>query len=244
MKADEFIEYLEEQVGQPYLCGGQHTKLTPDNYISVITRKESDPTYRQQAITYCEEKFEHGATVLYGYDCSGLGMYWLENVKHIYKTDMNANSMWGKCTEVIELKRGYWVFRFSDGKATHIGYMVSDNEVIHAKGRRFGVCRERYSSSYWHKIGKPICFDFDPVPPPAPTYKYIRVKRKCRIRDGNGVYDKDGKENKTLAIAYKGHEYQLIGQADTDPYWYIVPYKDRLGYITSNTKYTEEVNRV
>ena len=26
----EFIEYLKEQVGQPYLWGGQHTKLTLD----------------------------------------------------------------------------------------------------------------------------------------------------------------------------------------------------------------------
>ena len=32
---NDFIEYLKEQLGQPYLWGGQHTKLTPENYISV-----------------------------------------------------------------------------------------------------------------------------------------------------------------------------------------------------------------
>ena len=27
----EFNDYLTDQIGQPYLRGGQHTKLTPEN---------------------------------------------------------------------------------------------------------------------------------------------------------------------------------------------------------------------
>ena len=165
-------------------------------------------------------------------------MYWLQNVKGIYKSDMNANAMWGKCTEVSEPKEGYWVFRFSDGKASHIGYMVSYTEVIHAKGRAYGVVKERYSSSYWHKIGKPSCFDFDPDPPEPHPYKYIKVKRKCRIRDGNGT------QFKTLAIAYKGNTFPLIGQDEHDPYWWIIKWKDRQAWITSNSRYTDEVNKI
>ena len=36
----EFILYLIQQIGMPYLWGGEHTKLTPENYKSVIARKE------------------------------------------------------------------------------------------------------------------------------------------------------------------------------------------------------------
>ena len=161
MTCDEFIDYLKKQICQPYVLGGQHLELTPDNYINVITKREKDVDHRDDAIEYCRNLFEHGAEVLYAYDCSGLGMYWLQNVKHIFKYDMSANGMKGKCEIADAPKRGYWVFRISNGKATHIGYMISDTEVVHAKGRAYGVVKEKYRSTYWHAIGKPKCFSFD-----------------------------------------------------------------------------------
>lgn len=235
----EFCDYLIAQVGQPYVWGGQHTKLTPDNYEAVITRKESDPVYRLQAIRYCKARFDMGAVVLYAYDCSGLGMFWLQSNK-ILPHDLNANSMWKLCEETDTPKRGYWVFRFNGEKASHIGYMISDTECIHAKGRSYGVCREKFRKEYWHKVGIPSCMDFDPDPePPTPPephpYKTVKVKRKCRVRAGNGT------QFKTLAIAYKGNEFPMIGQDERDPYWYIIEWKGTQAWITSNSRYTEEV---
>ena len=96
----EFIEYLNEQVGQPYLWGGQNTRLTPENYVRIIERKEAGrggypdgTSYAQAAIDFCKKKFDEGATVLYAYDCSGLGVYWLLSVAHLWKADVNANTM-------------------------------------------------------------------------------------------------------------------------------------------------------
>ena len=239
----EFILYLESQIGEPYLWGGQHTELTPENYIAVITRKEKNEDNREAAIAYCKKKFDDGATVLYAYDCSGLGMYWLQNLKHIFKSDMSANSMMKQCEIVDEPKRGYWLFRLNDGKATHIGYMVSDTEVIHAKGRKFGVTRERYVKNYWHCIGKPNCFDFDPDP--EPTHKYVLVK---------GIIKKDGKPQKSVnvrsgngtmypvvGVAHSTDTFPCYGQADASPYWYEIDYNGQRAYITSNSRYTEEI---
>ena len=168
---NDFIEYLQEQVGQPYLWGGQHTKLTPENYVSVINTKEhkdgkdlgkySDgTTYANAAIAYCEKLFDKGAEVLYAYDCSGLGMYWLQNLEHIYKSDLNANSMMSKCELTDDLpKRGYWVFRVADdGRATHIGYMISDEYLVEAKGRKYGVSKTKFKAKDWSKWGIPECF--------------------------------------------------------------------------------------
>lgn len=178
---DDFIRYLNDQVGMPYVWGGQHLMLTPDNYVSVITRREKDEKHRKNAIGFCEKCFAKGMTTLFAYDCSGLGMYWLENVTHTYKSDMTANGMMGKCQIVSEPKRGYWVFRANeDGRATHIGYMVSDTELIEAKGRAYGVVRTKYKKSAWSKIGKPECIDFnEPVPGPE-TYIFARnLKYGC-----------------------------------------------------------------
>ena len=227
----EFILYLESQIGQPYLWGGQHTKLTPKNYVSVINRMESDPLNRSAAIAFCKKKFDAGATELYAYDCSGLGMYFLQNMKQIFKYDMSANTMMGHCEIVKEPKRGYWVFRLNDnGRAYHIGYMVSDTEVVHAKGRKYGVVKERYSKSYWNRIGKPKCFNFDPVP----SEWYVKViGGSVRVRTGGSVLFK------AIGIAHRNEMYPLLGTADSG--WYKIDFNGQEGYITNKPKYTEVV---
>lgn len=156
---NEFIEYLESQVGMPYVWGAQHTKLTPSNYVSIVQRREETAKYEKQALEFCRQKFAEGASVLYASDCSGLGMYWMQNKQKLYKKDMSANTLMSNCTIVTgKPKRGYWAFRLDGKRAVHIGYMVDDTYIIHAKGRAYGVVKEKYKSSYWHKTGIPKLF--------------------------------------------------------------------------------------
>ena len=165
--SDEFISYLLAQIGLPYLWGGQHTKLTKENYKSVIHKKEAGRgsysdglTYEQAVIDFCEKKFKKTDT-LYAYDCSGLGMYWLYNVKKLYKSDMTADSMMRKCELTSgKPKKGYWVFRLNASKsaATHIGYMVDDTYLVEAKGRRYGVTKTKFVAKNWDKWGIPLIF--------------------------------------------------------------------------------------
>lgn len=242
VRLNDFNAYLNSQVGEPYVWGGQHLKLTPSTYVAIITKKEKDETNRENAIAYCKKRFDQGASVLYAYDCSGLGMYYLENVTHTISHDMSANGMMHECDMVDEPKNGYWVFRLNDGKATHIGYMVSDTEVIHAKGRKYGVVRERFARNYWHRIGKPKCFEFEceeperqPDPEPEPQYAYqIKVHGSVHVRAGNGVL------HKSIGIARNCY-LPLKGQATDSPYWYKTELNGKDGYITSKPKYTEIV---
>lgn len=238
VKLSEFNTYLNEQIGQPYVWGAQHLKLTESDYISIITQKESDPTYRASAIAFCKDKFDSGATVLYAYDCSGLGMYYLQNVKKVYSHDMSANSMMELCEIVTEPKRGYWLFRVNeDGKATHIGYMVSDTDLIEARGRIYGVVRRRYVKRDWHRIGKASCMEWDE--PKPTTHEYVKVRGgSVRVRSGNGTMFP------SIGTAHRGDLLPCYGQADKDPYWYEVDFKGRRGYISCNKRYTEIVNRV
>jgi hypothetical protein len=238
VKLSEFNTYLNEQVGQPYIWGAQHLKLTESDYIAIITRKESDPTYRASAIAYCKKLFDSGATVLYAYDCSGLGMYYLQNVKKVYSHDLSANGMMGQCDIVDEPKRGYWLFRVnSDGKATHIGYMVSDTDLIEARGRAYGVVRRRYVKRDWHKVGKPKCVEWDE--PKPTTHEYVKVRGgSVRVREGNGTMFP------SIGTAHRDDLLPCYGQADADPYWYEVDFKGKRGYISCNKRYTEIVNRI
>lgn len=36
----DFIQYLTDKIGQPYLWGGQHTRLTPETYETIIHNRE------------------------------------------------------------------------------------------------------------------------------------------------------------------------------------------------------------
>lgn len=159
---NEFIQYLTDQIGQPYVWGAQGTELTRADYKRIIDRREEKEANRKAAKKFCEKKFAEGHSVLRAYDCSGLGMFWLQNIKHIFGYDMSANGMLNTCEQVSTAKRGYWVFHWNGTKATHIGYMVSDEEVIHAKGRAYGVVKEKFKKgTQWNRIGKPRCFKFD-----------------------------------------------------------------------------------
>lgn len=247
----EFIEYLSKQIGQPYLWGGQHTELTPENYVAIIHKREDGrgkyadgTTYADASIAYCKKLFDKGATVLFAYDCSGLGMWFLHDLKHIYP-DLTADGMMHKCEGVTrqgEPKRGWWVFRLTNSRATHIGYMVSDTELIEAKGRKFGVVRSKFKKSDWSQWGIPKCMYDEIVNPPEPQpeppqpelKKYIEVVGKSvRVRS------KDSILGKTLFIAHKGERYELVDVAPSGWYKILTEYPE--SYITSKTKYTRLV---
>ena len=251
---NEFIAYLNEQIGQPYLWGGQHLKLTPDNYEEVIHQREDGrgeykdgTTYADAAIAFCEKKFAEGATELFAYDCSGLGMYWIENLQHIWPHDASANTMMGHCTELDSPEppeKGWWVFKTnSNGKATHIGYMIDNEYLIEAKGRKYGVVKTKWKESAWSCWGIPDIFydeivnpEPDPPVPPEPpvTDKVVYVVAKSVfVRKGDGIL------SRIMFTAHKGNHFKLIDIAPSG--WYhIMTYKGE-GYITNKEKYTKLV---
>lgn len=232
---NEFIEYLKAQIGQPYLWGGQHTKLTPENYKSVIARREEKPENRRLVEQFCEKKFAEGETVLYAYDCSGLGVYWLYNLKHLWPGDVTANTMMSRCELVMtEPKHGYWLFKRNATKAYHIGYMVSDTDLIEAAGRSQGVIRRSFRAKDWSCWGIPNVFRDEIVDPPKPepVDKYVLVVGgSVNVRTGDSV------RNPILFTAHKGDRFPYIQTAPSG--WYEIETKKGNGFITNLPKYTK-----
>lgn len=248
---NEFISYLNEQIGQPYLWGGQHTRLTPETYEAIINKREdgrggypNGETYAEATIAFCEKKFNAGAEVLYAYDCSGLGCYWIYNLKKLWKSDINANTMMLRCDKVeTEPHKGYWVFRTDDkGKAVHIGYMIDGEYLVEAKGRRYGVVKTKYNVKDWNVVGIPDVFRDDivnpepqPEPPEPPKTKKIVaiIGKSVFVRKGDGVL------SRIMFTAHKGNHFELIDIAESG--WYHIETHKGDGYITNKPKYTKLV---
>lgn len=235
----EFILYLTEQLGEPYLWGGQHTRLTPENYKTVIVRKESKPANRVLVEQYCEKKFAEGYTELFAYDCSGLGVYWLQNVKHIWAADVNANTMMHRCVDLDTAgppAKGWWVFRLDDSKkrAVHIGYMIDNEYLIEAKGRKVGVCKTKFKAHEWDVWGIPKVFEDEirhPEPKPEPTGRVVEV-----VGGSVNVRNADSKKGRILFTAHRGDTFPYLGPAPSG--WYTIDTKKGVGYITSLPRYT------
>lgn len=169
-RLDEFIQYLEAQVANHsiYIWGGQG-QTYPTLTEAWIKKKESGSNLTKALKTFRAAVAAGFEKLCCAYDCSGLGMYWLYNLKKIYKSDKNANGMKGECTLIDKkhLKRGDWVFRTyksgtQKGRAYHIGYVVDDAlNVIEARGRAYGVVKRSLDASgtgYWNTFGRPKCF--------------------------------------------------------------------------------------
>lgn len=232
----EFILYLTEQLKQPYVLGGQHTKLTPLNYKAVIARKETTAENARRAEAYCEKMFAEGYSELFAYDCSGLGVFWLTDLKHLWKSDVNSNTMMGRCELKMEPpKRGWWVFRLTGNRATHIGYMVDDEYLIEAKGRDYGVVKTKFRAKDWGCWGIPNVFKDEIVDPPAPpvppTEHYVEV-----VGGSVNVRTADSKKGQILFTAHKGDRFPFISTAPSG--WYEIQTAKGQGFITNLPRYT------
>lgn len=252
---DEFCAYLEQQVAHHsmYVWGGQGQ--TGNQITEYWIRKMEQntggkkvdghyKTYADIAVDFWKKQCELGYhDVMSAYDCSGLGVHWLL-MADVIATDRTSNGMFRMCDVTDKPHRGYWVFRLNDeGRATHIGYCISDSEVIHAKGRQDGVVREQIGKigSYWHKVGIPSCMDFSEQPSPKPEpigTQYVHPKGNVRVREGNGTQYKVIKPTAT-----KKDYLPLLGQDAESPYWYLVEWQGQQGFISSNSRYTEVVER-
>lgn len=155
---NDWESYLYEQVrnGSIYLWGGQGESLEKltDEYIE---KRETSATNARRA-----KKLRDARKAMYpnlkAYDCSGLGVYELLRTREI-TSDMTANGIMRKCEakKKTEIVPGDFVFRVSNGSAYHIGYVVKDNMIIHAKGRDDGVVLETLNANgetYWNAFGK------------------------------------------------------------------------------------------
>lgn len=162
---DDFISYLKSVVahGDLYIWGAQGQHVT-DKFID---SREKDPINRTRVRKLWKTRLSQGYTDLRAFDCSGLGMSWLQNIAHIVSYDMNANNLKNKCILIPkeELQKGDFVFKCRNGVAKHIGYVIDNNHtVIEARGRDWGVISDKLENNNWNAYGHPMYFIDEIIP--------------------------------------------------------------------------------
>lgn len=183
----EFLTYLQEQVDNHsiYVWGAQG-QLGPAVNEAWIRQRETSDTNARRAITFWRRQVAAGyGDVLRAFDCSGLGMYWLQNVKHFLRYDLAAQGLYSMCAKIERnrLRVGDFVFKLDKtGKATHIGYVVdTDLNVIEARGRDAGVVKLPLTGNTWNAYGRPPFWteeevrdiEGNPEPEPKPPEGFV-----------------------------------------------------------------------
>lgn len=149
----EFCDYLNAQVGQPYLWGGNGETLKDMilYYASKVCKQSDEST--EKMLKFISEKIENFEEILEipFYDCSGLGVKFLLE-KGILKSDCTANSLRKKCTPIPfnQVTAGDFVFLINnEDVATHVGYVVEGKMVVHAFNTNVGIIKEPISARKW-----------------------------------------------------------------------------------------------
>lgn len=184
-----FINHLEEQLknGGIYVWGAQGEKASE----SFIKRCESGNDETRALKLYRKRlKAGYDPEKILCFDCSGLGMFYIQNLTKLSAKDKNANGMKANCTIIQKkhVKKGDFLFRVDKtGRAYHIGYMVTDEDYIESKGRDHGVIKGKLSKSgsYWHVFGRPTWFanEIDTPEERAEHEAFNRILKKGCLGD-------------------------------------------------------------
>lgn len=168
-KIDDFIAYLTSHLGDAYVWGAQGERV--DNRADLekwVRRKETSRANAERALAYIKKAVK---TPLYAFDCSGLIIHWLRDIKGLIDGDTSAAGLYRQCTQRGKL--GAWrmdpgdlVFRYSfaKGKMGHVGVYVGNDMVIEAKGRDYGVVNLHLSFGGWTHQGRHPALAEDTAP--------------------------------------------------------------------------------
>lgn len=168
-KIDDFIAYLNSHLGDAYIWGAQGERV--DNRADLekwVRRKETSRREAERALAYIKKATK---TPLYAFDCSGLIIHWLRDIKGLIDGDTNAQGLYRQCTQkgklgAWQMQPGDFVFRYSfaKGKMAHVGVYVGNGMVIEAKGRDYGVVNLHLSFGGWTHQGRHPALAEDTAP--------------------------------------------------------------------------------
>jgi peptidoglycan hydrolase-like protein with peptidoglycan-binding domain len=215
----EFIDYLLSHVDKSiYVWGGQGQDLSSLTEQKIKDMETSASNAERAIKLWKERKDIPGAKA---FDCSGLGMYFLQNLKGVYG-DMTANGMKGKCQKLSksQLKKGDWVFKcYASGSAYHIGYIADDAlNVVEAKGRDDGVIKRALSAGGWNYYGRPEVFADGSADSAPAAAKWTLSRELKRVLPNMSGADVKSVQSALVSLGYSVGSKGIDGKygADTE----------------------------
>ena len=168
-KIDDFVAYLNSHLGDAYVWGTQGERV--DNRADLekwVRRKETSRREADRALAYIKKATK---TPLYAFDCSGLIIHWLRDIRGLIDSDTNAQGLYRQCKQqgklgAWQMQAGDLVFRYSVavGKMGHVGVYVGNGMVVEAQGRDAGVVMRHLSYGGWTHQGRHPALAEDTAP--------------------------------------------------------------------------------
>lgn len=160
-KIEEFVEYLENVAARhdPYVWSGQGQKLNKLLFTDLM--KMENPQNIARIATYIkkQEIDGHSMSSCRIFDCSGLMTYKLLKLGVIAR-DMTARDLYAACkkkgpiSELKDFKPGTLLFQGESViEIYHVGAITSSGTSTEAKGRDYGVVREKLDLNRWDYYG-------------------------------------------------------------------------------------------
>ncbi len=243
-RKEEFTAWLELQTGCAYVWGAQGQRIEDDggvykggklvnkSYEEWIKQRETSERNALRAAAFIQKKLDEGECGFACYDCSGLIMAYLKDIKGYLSTDMSARGIFSICEEITrdELMQGDLVFYHNGEKITHVGVYIGDGFTVDARSRDCGVVKRRLEEVSWNRFARlPILQQNDDTQSDAPFYARC-TGPSVNVRSGAGnTYP-------ILAIAHAG-DRMLVMPAENGWHRIAICAKGRLltGYM--NEKY-------
>jgi hypothetical protein len=193
----DLVNQLQEQVNNHsiYVWGasGQLCKDINEKWIRAKESRNNGGKNADDAVAAWKKVMESPyRNVARAFDCSGYVSYCLLQLGAADKR-RDCDGIFSRCQQVSlssKPQNGTFLFRVNSkdkNDETHIG-VYSNGYQFHAKGRKYGVVKEKFNPNYWAKAGwyKYLEKDYAPQPEPEPdkdAYTFTRVLKYGSVGD-------------------------------------------------------------
>ena len=211
-KAADFVAWLKAREGAAYVWGAQGQEAASGGSLYLdgrrvapswekwVDARETNPINAERAKMLIRKKLGAGNGNVPLFDCSGLVMRYLQNVKGYLAADQNAAGLLNACrgTERDALLPGNLLFRHNGKQAYHVGVYLGDHLAIEAQGRDAGVVIRELSASgagYWNRYGILPCLE---------EARAIRARFARCAGAAVSVRKGPGTEHAAVCVAHRG----------------------------------------
>lgn len=241
-RTSDFIAWLAARRGAAYVWGAQGQEARSDGSVildgkrvsasweSWVDARENSGENARRAKEYIRKRLEAGDGNVPCFDCSGLLMRYLKDVKGYFPEDKNAAGLLAACKEVARgaLAPGHLLFRHNGKKAHHVGVYLGDGLAIEAQGRSAGVVIRPLDASganYWNRFGALPFLAGDGAKAALGQARFaVCAGGSVNVRKGPGT------EHAVLAVAHKGDPMLFLPSAEKD--WGQVAVSSSGGLVT------------
>lgn len=155
---DTILNLCDEQVKNGSLfvwasSGELGTKVS-EATIRKREARSNGGAHADRAVEMWEKRLSQGNTVFRIFDCSGF-VSWILSQAKVFSGRRDCDGLWSLCARLDKPTNGALLFRVNSDNSedeTHVGLYFNGYQY-HAKGRDYGVVKEKYKASSWQKIG-------------------------------------------------------------------------------------------